>query len=90
LRLLKDIRDILNQKTDKPTIIYAHCEHGADRTGEFSGSYYIHYKNMTLKQALDLDNKIAGREIYKASRHVNGIAYICIMHLDLILVVKKY
>lgn len=36
---------------------------GCDRTGEISGSYYMTYMNMSLKQAHDLDMKIAGREI---------------------------
>ncbi len=36
---------------------------GTDRTGEVSGSYYLKYLNMTLTEALAIDNHIQSRDM---------------------------
>eukprot|EP01147_Barroeca_monosierra_P003631 gene3631-6210_t len=53
----------LSVKKDLPNIIYIHCEAGMDRTGEMSGSYYMHSLNMTFQHALAIDNSIETRNI---------------------------
>lgn len=50
-----------------PLVIYYHCEAGSDRTGEFSASYYMQWKNITLEQAIAIDEEVAGREIASLS-----------------------
>jgi len=53
-----------------PIVIYIHCEAGSDRTGEFSGSYYLQFQGYpSYKQALAVDDTIAGRPIEKLSAH---------------------
>jgi hypothetical protein len=51
------IREMLETKTDKPTVVYVHCTAGCDRTGEVIGSYRLKYEteyNVTQMYALDV------------------------------------
>eukprot|EP00035_Acanthoeca_spectabilis_P008415 m.153438 g.153438 ORF g.153438 m.153438 type:complete len:229 (-) comp14349_c0_seq6:245-931(-) len=50
-----------------PQVIYMHCEAGTDRTGEISGTYYLKWLNMTLPQALAVNNHIQNRDMSKYS-----------------------
>jgi len=60
---ISTVQQIFNNKTSVPIVLYYHCEAGSDRTGEFSAAIYMQYSNMTLDEALTLDNKIAQRDI---------------------------
>eukprot|EP00049_Salpingoeca_infusionum_P018139 m.355908 g.355908 ORF g.355908 m.355908 type:complete len:243 (+) comp17384_c0_seq1:269-997(+) len=55
--------NLLEATYDIPRVFYIHCEAGMDRTGEMSGSYYLHALNMTFKDALAIDNSIETRNI---------------------------
>lgn len=46
-----------------PRVIYIHCEAGMDRTGEMSGSYYLHGLNLTFADALAIDNSVESRNM---------------------------
>ncbi|EDQ86263.1 uncharacterized protein MONBRDRAFT_28396 [Monosiga brevicollis MX1] len=55
---------LLNSTTvHGPIVAYIHCEAGMDRTGEMSGSYYMHALNWTFHQALAYDDSIETRNI---------------------------
>lgn len=58
LLLLQD-----NSKMGASHVIYIHCEAGMDRTGEMSGSYYLHGLNMTFEAALAVDNSVETRNM---------------------------
>eukprot|EP01062_Namystynia_karyoxenos_P024838 TRINITY_DN19717_c0_g1_i1.p2 TRINITY_DN19717_c0_g1~~TRINITY_DN19717_c0_g1_i1.p2 ORF type:complete len:291 (+),score=117.15 TRINITY_DN19717_c0_g1_i1:71-874(+) len=48
---LKETRAMLLNVTSKPVIMYAHCNAGCDRTGEFIGAYamtYLGYNSTTM------------------------------------------
>ena len=62
---LADLRGWLEKKPDDPEatmIVYAHCEAGCDRTGEFIASYLMQYKGMTIQEAWDRDTSDCGRD----------------------------
>ena len=48
-------------------IVYAHCEAGCDRTGEFIASYLMQFKNATAQEAWEHDTSSCGREPYHIS-----------------------
>jgi hypothetical protein len=52
-KLLQEIRQTLEKESDKPVVIYAHCNAGRDRTGALSASYRMLYQNMDLPQAVN-------------------------------------
>ena len=52
-KLLQEIRQTLEKESDKPVVIYAHCNAGRDRTGALSASYRMLYQNMDLPQAIN-------------------------------------
>jgi len=53
----------------KPLVIYVHCMAGTDRTGEFSGSYYMRYLNWTFLQTLKFDYTVSNRPITSFSEY---------------------
>jgi len=59
----------------RPLLMYVHCEAGEDRTGEFSGSYYVKWLGWTYKQALDYDDHIESRNIMTVSK--NAFQWYC-------------
>ncbi len=44
-----------------PTVVYAHCEGGIDRTGELIGAYYLRWMNKSWAEMNELNAKIANR-----------------------------
>jgi hypothetical protein len=52
-KLLQEIRQTLEKESDKPIVIYAHCNAGRDRTGALSASYRMLYQNMDFPQAVN-------------------------------------
>jgi hypothetical protein len=52
------IRQWMDAKYSIPTVFYGHCDCGCDRTGEFFGSYYMRWLNMTWQATNDLNTKI--------------------------------
>ena len=58
-----------------PTLIFFHCEAGADRTGQVAASYMMQYHGFTAKQAFEWDNEVAGRNIAQMSQ--NGMLFYC-------------
>ena len=63
------LRSMLEQTEAVPIIVYAHCEAGCDRTGEFIGSYLMQHKNYTIQQAWDSDTSSCGREPYHLNQY---------------------
>ena len=64
---MEELREKLETDADgdadtPPVIIYAHCEAGCDRTGEFIASYLMQYKNFTMAEAWESDVVSCGRE----------------------------
>ncbi len=53
------------------TVIYIHCTAGKDRTGEVSAAYLMQNKNLSYIQATELNNQIAGRDVY--TKQANAI-----------------
>ena len=43
-----------------PTVVYAHCNAGDDRTGEMMGAYYLRWMNKSWKEVNVLNRKYAG------------------------------
>ncbi len=64
---LPELRSMLENQGAIPLIVYAHCEAGCDRTGEFIASYLMQFKNYTIEQSWESDTVSCGREPY----HVN-------------------
>jgi len=64
-QLEMNVRDLLGQQQQQPVVIYAHCEAGTDRTGEFSAAYYMQFQGMTLQEAVATDESISGRAMHR-------------------------
>lgn len=47
----------------KPVVFYEHCEHGVDRTGEFSSSYSMMFHRTNFVDAMEFAWKVADRPI---------------------------
>ncbi len=45
---LEKAHNIAANKTDRPTVVYIHCDSGRDRTGLMAASYKLLFKNMNL------------------------------------------
>jgi hypothetical protein len=45
----------------KPLVVYVHCDAGCDRTGEFSGAYYMRWLGYNVTGAYALDTYCCGR-----------------------------
>eukprot|EP00730_Choanoeca_flexa_P011135 TRINITY_DN2381_c0_g1_i1.p1 TRINITY_DN2381_c0_g1~~TRINITY_DN2381_c0_g1_i1.p1 ORF type:complete len:239 (+),score=70.31 TRINITY_DN2381_c0_g1_i1:1-717(+) len=69
------LHTLLRKTYPQPALVYIHCEAGMDRTGEMSGSYYLHALNYTFAHALAVDNSIESRSISKYSR--NAFQWYC-------------
>jgi protein-tyrosine phosphatase len=61
--LMFQLKRIMETKSEKDRIIYIHCAAGKDRTGEASACYLMEYKQYSYKEAVQLNEKIAGRSI---------------------------
>ena len=66
---------LTNNKKDKPVVIYLHCSAGVDRTGEFSGAYYMKYLKWGYKKALTFDYAVEPRPINQS--HENSMNFFC-------------
>eukprot|EP01094_Clydonella_sp_ATCC50884_P019598 TRINITY_DN3873_c0_g1_i2.p1 TRINITY_DN3873_c0_g1~~TRINITY_DN3873_c0_g1_i2.p1 ORF type:complete len:252 (-),score=95.71 TRINITY_DN3873_c0_g1_i2:272-991(-) len=67
-QLEENVHAQLSIGRSKPVVMYAHCEAGTDRTGEFSGGYYMRFQNMSLAQAEATNEGISGRAPNHASQ----------------------
>ncbi|MDX6612040.1 MAG: hypothetical protein QOD75_1226 [Blastocatellia bacterium] len=45
----------------EPTVIFAHCEGGIDRTGELMGAYYLRWKGFSWEEMNSTNEKVANR-----------------------------
>jgi protein-tyrosine phosphatase len=60
-KTLQEIHQILQKQSDRPVIIYAHCNAGRDRTGLIMAAYRMLYKNMNLQEAMLKNIEEVGR-----------------------------
>jgi len=60
-KLLTHINQILKTKSNKPVVIYVHCNAGRDRTGVISATYRLLFKNYNLRQVVDKNIDEVGR-----------------------------
>ena len=67
---LNKIHEIATQQTDKPIIIYIHCNGGRDRTGLMAAGYRMLFNDANLSQAISQNIADAGRN----SEHLYGKA----------------
>jgi hypothetical protein len=65
--LMQDIKRKLDTACPSNLVIYMHCRAGKDRTGEASACYLMEHKGYSYKDAVALDEKIAGRELRELS-----------------------
>jgi hypothetical protein len=61
--LVAETKRILDTKADKPVVVYYHCEHGVDRTGEGSGAYYMTHLQWTYAKTIDYNFNIIPRHM---------------------------
>jgi hypothetical protein len=59
--LLEKIHYLASQKTDKPVVIYIHCDSGRDRTGLVVTGYKMLFNNINLAKAKSQNISEAGR-----------------------------
>jgi len=52
------LRQLLWQPAAKTTVLYVHCGHGQDRTGEMSASYLMQYKGQSWEQVYTFNTKM--------------------------------
>jgi len=55
---MQQLRTWLETETEVPTMIYAHCEGGIDRTGELMGAYYLRWMGKTWAEMNCLNYRI--------------------------------
>jgi hypothetical protein len=56
-----EVLRFLLEASESPTVIYAHCRGGDDRTGELIGAYYLRWLNMSWADMNARNEKCAGR-----------------------------
>eukprot|EP01029_Cantina_marsupialis_P000362 TRINITY_DN10292_c0_g1_i1.p1 TRINITY_DN10292_c0_g1~~TRINITY_DN10292_c0_g1_i1.p1 ORF type:complete len:237 (+),score=50.75 TRINITY_DN10292_c0_g1_i1:78-788(+) len=66
-RIVRGIRDMLEDQSGTPKVIYWHCEAGCDRTGEISFAYSLSYLGMNAVDAWKKNVEICGRNPNNAS-----------------------
>jgi hypothetical protein len=59
--LVENARALAVKQTDKPVVVFIHCNAGRDRTGFVVASYRMLLKNMTLKEAVARNVAETGR-----------------------------
>mmetsp|Transcript_35357 Transcript_35357/g.80810 ORF Transcript_35357/g.80810 Transcript_35357/m.80810 type:complete len:247 (+) Transcript_35357:31-771(+) len=62
----------------KPMVVYAHCEQGIDRTGEFVGAYSLRWMNKSWADVVKTNYYIGGRNPMQV--HFNSLMWYC-LHL---------
>lgn len=67
--LMKKLKELMDSDHKNDVVIYIHCNAGKDRTGEASASYLMEFKGYSYDDAVQLDHKIAGRDLRHASIH---------------------
>ncbi|MBM7070486.1 dual specificity protein phosphatase family protein [Shewanella sp. 202IG2-18] len=63
-----NLAPLYNNPDNLPVVIYFHCESGTDRTGNIAASYRMHYKNMGLNQAWNMNLNESYRSPNKAAQ----------------------
>jgi protein-tyrosine phosphatase len=58
---LKKIHEILSKQSDKPVLIYIHCNGGRDRSGFVIAAYRLLFKDMNLQKVNSLNVKEVAR-----------------------------
>lgn len=71
----EQLHENLQQEKDKPQVYYIHCSHGIDRTGMVSGVYKMKYTKKSLKQILEENERIGGREMLWTT--YSGLLWYC-------------
>ncbi|KAJ3425776.1 phosphatase [Anaeramoeba flamelloides] len=73
---LKIVYDLLHKVDTLPKMIYFHCEHGIDRTGEFGASYVMLHFGWDYGKAIWWDTNIANRLIHiEYQQHAHWYCY---------------
>jgi hypothetical protein len=55
---LKSPATIFSANSNLPMVFYIHCAEGCDRTGEFSGAYYLRYLNKSWEEVNTLNRSM--------------------------------
>ena len=69
------IRKLLKSNFDKPLVIYIHCMHGVDRTGEVIGAYQMKYLNYSLDRVIYEDTQINNGILSPKKHNMNSIEW---------------
>jgi Tyrosine phosphatase family len=67
--LIPHIRNLMEQSAERDVVIYMHCSLGKDRTGEACACYLMQYLCYSYADAMELNDKIAGRPVGEIHRN---------------------
>eukprot|EP01100_Stratorugosa_tubuloviscum_P011325 TRINITY_DN503_c0_g2_i1.p1 TRINITY_DN503_c0_g2~~TRINITY_DN503_c0_g2_i1.p1 ORF type:complete len:283 (+),score=112.05 TRINITY_DN503_c0_g2_i1:52-849(+) len=60
---MEQLKNLTATIANRTIVFYIHCEAGHDRTGEFSGSYYLRWLNWQWNDVITTNKQIANRDI---------------------------
>lgn len=62
----------------QPFVIYIHCVAGCDRTGEFSGAYYLRYQNKTWEEVNALNRSMCHHNRPFGCKNYRAVQWYCL------------
>ncbi len=75
---LEGAKPVLHIKTSLPMVIYIHCVAGCDRTGEFSGAYYLRYMNKSWEEVNALNRSMCHRNRPFGCKNYRALQWYCL------------
>jgi hypothetical protein len=75
---LEDASPVLQGKAKLPIVIYIHCVAGCDRTGEFSGAYYLRYLHKSWEEVNALNRSLCHRNRPFGCKNYRAVQWYCL------------
>ena len=77
-RWLEGSSSHFRDQTNLPIVIYIHCVEGCDRTGEFSGAYYLRYLNKSWEEVNALNQSMCHHNRPFDCKNYRAVQWYCL------------
>jgi hypothetical protein len=77
-RWLDGSTPVVPGKAKIPVVIYIHCVAGCDRTGEFSGAYYLRYLNKSWEEVNAMNRSMCRRNRPFGCKNYRAVQWYCL------------
>jgi hypothetical protein len=75
---LENTAPVAQGKTKVPIVVYIHCAVGCDRTGEFSGAYYLRYLNKSWEEVNKLNQSMCSHNRPFNCKNYRALQWYCV------------